>query len=128
MFSFIFGTAKQDEPPQNFVTPVTAVTAVTAVTQDDPLPIVDTAVPDPTGPATSPLPCHTIKIRKHFKKQRHNYMYVVIKKVSGDIIGVYNSLDLAKLHGQNSTYFDCSIYKIKINALPSYLHSPVFEN
>jgi hypothetical protein len=51
-----------------------------------------------------------------------------MKKTTGEVLGIYNNLDLAKKKGQESTYYNCAIYKYKINDVPRYLNNPIYED
>lgn len=87
--------------------------------------------PKQTTPPPLPLqlPNIDIKINKRFKKKtKQNYMYIVVKKNTFDILGIYTTVELAKKNGEESTYHSCSIYKYKINDAPKYINTPIYEN
>jgi hypothetical protein len=70
------------------------------------------------------------KYNKNTKKNKMSkfFMYLVMKKTTGEVLGIYNNLDLAKKKGQESTYYNCAIYKYKINDVPRYLNNPIYED
>lgn len=105
MFEFLFGKKTPNHPQ----------TEEDIQPKRDPQPIQDTELP-------------RIKLKKTFKKQRENFMYVVTNKTTSEILGIYNSLELAKQNGQGITYYNCAIYKYKINDLPKYLNNPIYED
>jgi len=59
---------------------------------------------------------------------KNSVVYLVVKKTTGEPLGIYNSLATAKIYGQKSTYHNCSIYEFKVNDPCKYLMNPVFEN
>lgn len=59
---------------------------------------------------------------------KNSVVYLVVKKTTGEPLGVYNSLATAKIYGQKATYHNCSIYEFKVNDPCKYLINPVFEN
>lgn len=62
------------------------------------------------------------------KKLNADVVYLVLKKNTGEPLGIYNTLAKAKEHGQKSTYHNCSILEYKINDPCKYIKTPVFEN
>lgn len=62
------------------------------------------------------------------KKLNKDIVYLVVKKNTGEPLGVYDSLDKAKEQGQKATYHNCQILEYRINEPCKYLREPVFEN
>jgi len=62
------------------------------------------------------------------KKLNNCIVYLVVKKSTGEPLGVYNSLIKAKEYGQKATYHNCQIIEYRINDPCKYLKSPIFEN
>jgi hypothetical protein len=60
-------------------------------------------------------------------KQKSKTVYVVTNK-SQQILGVFDTLELAKSNGQSSTYHNCMIYQFNMNDKCTFLKNPVFEN
>jgi hypothetical protein len=73
-------------------------------------------------PITSPIVQTTKPI-----KQKTNIVYVVLNK-SNQVLGVFDTLELAKKNGKNSTYHNCIIYKFTVNNKCTFLSDPVFED
>lgn len=55
-------------------------------------------------------------------------VYLVLKKSTGEPLGIYDTLDKAKELGQKATYHNCTILEYRINDPCKYLRDPVFEN
>lgn len=77
--------------------------------------------PTPQVPPQSP-PQSTKPIKSKFK-----IVFVVLNK-SSQVLGVFDTLELAKKNGQSSTYHNCMIYEYKINQKCSFLSNPVYED
>jgi hypothetical protein len=78
-------------------------------------------VPPPQAPPQVP-PQSTKPI-----KSKSKTVYVVLNK-SSQVLGVFDTLELAKRNGQSSTYHNCMIYEYKINDKCTFLKNPVFED
>jgi hypothetical protein len=57
-----------------------------------------------------------------------NTVFLVVKKSTGEPLGVYDSLNKAKEQGQKATYHNCQVIEYCINEPCKYLKAPVFEN
>lgn len=68
-----------------------------------------------------------ISVKKQTKKTIKK-VYLVINKNTQTPLGIYDSLEQAKLSGEKSTYHNCSILEFILNDKCSYFHYPVFEN
>lgn len=62
------------------------------------------------------------------KKLNKDIVYLVVKKSTGEPLGVYDSLIKAKEQGQKATYHNCQILEYRINEPCKYLKDPIFEN
>jgi hypothetical protein len=62
------------------------------------------------------------------RKLNKDTVFLVVKKSTGEPLGVYDSLDKAKEQGQKATYHNCQILEYRINEPCKYLKDPVFEN
>lgn len=68
------------------------------------------------------------KVKTRMASNRKEYVYVVVNKNSQQPLGVFDTLDAAKKEGEKVSYYNCSIFKFKINEKCNYLCNPVFEN
>jgi len=59
---------------------------------------------------------------------KNTIVYLVVKKSTGEPLGVYDSLDKAKEQGQKATYHNCQVIEYRINEPCKYLKNPIFEN
>jgi hypothetical protein len=55
-------------------------------------------------------------------------IFLVLNKYSQQPLGIFDSLEKAKLNGQKSTFFNCSIFEFKLNDSCKFLNDPIFEN
>lgn len=55
-------------------------------------------------------------------------VYLVVKKSTGEPLGIYDSLVKAKEYGQKATYHNCQIIEYHVNDPCKYLKDPIFEN
>lgn len=55
-------------------------------------------------------------------------VFVVIDKNSLITLGVFDSLEKAKLNGEKITYYNCMIIPFNINDSCKYLINPIFES
>lgn len=62
------------------------------------------------------------------RKLNKDIVYLVVKKSTGEPLGVYDSLDKAKEQGQKATYHNCQVIQYCINEPCKYLKNPIFEN
>ena len=60
--------------------------------------------------------------------QKLNTVYLVLKKSTGEPLGIFDSLSKARDHGEIATYNNCQILELKVNDPCKYLHVPIFEN
>lgn len=80
------------------------------------------------------LPEHAVSTQNNISPltknilKKLNKVYLVLKKNTGEPLGIYNSLAKAKEHGQKATYHNCQILEYQINDPCKYLKDPVFEN
>lgn len=60
--------------------------------------------------------------------EKLNTVYLVLKKNTGEPLGIFDSLSKARNHGEIATYHNCQILELKMNDPCKYLHVPIFEN
>lgn len=65
---------------------------------------------------------------KKTKPIKYKTVYLVVNKNSQLPLGIYDTLELAKLNGQGSTYYNCIIYKYNINDKCTFMKNPVHED
>lgn len=81
-------------------------------------------------PPTPPQP-ETVSTRPQVKNCVRNFnkiVYLVIEKNTQNPLGVFDSLEKAKINGQKITHYNCVIIPFKINDQCKYLFNPVFED
>lgn len=61
-------------------------------------------------------------------KEKSDLLYLVINKNTQLPLGIYDTLEQAKIDGQTATYHNCSILEFKLNDKCKYLMNPIFEN
>jgi hypothetical protein len=65
---------------------------------------------------------------KNQTKKSIKKLYLVINKNTQTPLGIYDTLEQAKLLGEKSTYHNCTILEFILNDKCVYFHCPVFEN
>lgn len=76
--------------------------------------------------SSPPIPPQPTKPLKS-KTNKQKIVYVVLNK-SQQVLGVFDTLELAKSNGQKSTYNNCIIYEYTINQKCTFLKNPIFED
>lgn len=75
-------------------------------------------------PQPPPIPD---KSTKPLKTKKQNTVYVVLNK-SNQVLGVFDTLELAKSNGKMSTYHNCIVYEFTVNQKCTFLSNPIFED
>jgi len=75
----------------------------------------------------SKLECKPVLINTHITRKKET-IYIVTNKATDTILGAYDNLLLAKIHGQKATYNNCSILQVKLNGGCNHLNKIVFED
>jgi len=68
------------------------------------------------------------KKTKPEKKIGDHNVYIVLNKNTEAVIGVYSSIEKAKIKGNKATYHSCSIIEFKIDGDCRFLNSPIYES
>lgn len=67
-------------------------------------------------------------VKKEKEEKIKKEFYVVLHKNTQIPLGVYSSLERAKLFGEKDTYHTCYILKFELDQKCKFLNDPVYEN
>ena len=63
-----------------------------------------------------------------FISRKKEVYYVVLNKNTNMPLGIYDTLEKAKIMGQKATYHNCIILEFKLNEPCKFVMYPIFEN